>query len=123
MQAASRVWTRSPSSWPPRKNRRNEPDRLMLRKYDPRAGPLDSANRPPWVASKARPGNLLQRMRDRDVQILLFTTDLDVPFSNNGSERDLRPVKTQTEDLRLHRSATGARNSGLRTWFLGFSAS
>lgn len=58
--------------------------------------------------SKTR--NLLQRMRDREEQILLFTTDLRVPFSNNGSERDLRPVKTQLKISGCHRSATGARN-------------
>jgi transposase len=54
--------------------------------------------------------NLLQRMRDREDQILLFTTDLEVPFSNNGSERDLRPVKTQLKISGCHRSATGAKN-------------
>ena len=43
--------------------------------------------------SKAR--NLLERLRDRQDEILRFTTDLAVPFTNNGSERDLRPVKTQ----------------------------
>lgn len=53
--------------------------------------------------------NLLQRMRDREDQILLFTTDLQVPFSNNGSERDLRPVKTQLKISGCHRSAAGAR--------------
>jgi transposase len=53
--------------------------------------------------------NLLQRMRDREEQILLFTNDLTVPFSNNGSERDLRPVKTQLKISGCHRSATGAR--------------
>ena len=49
-------------------------------------------------------------MRDREDQILLFTTDLAVPFSNNGSERDLRPVKTQLKISGCHRSAAGAKN-------------
>jgi hypothetical protein len=32
-------------------------------------------------------------VRDRRDQILLFTDDLAVPFSNNGSERDLTCVR------------------------------
>ena len=43
--------------------------------------------------TKAR--NLLERLRDLEDQILRFTVDLAVPFTNNGSERDLRPAKTQ----------------------------
>ena len=58
--------------------------------------------------SKAR--NLLERLRDREPQILRFTTDLAVPFTNNGSERDLRPVKTQLKISGCHRATTGAKN-------------
>ena len=58
--------------------------------------------------SKAR--NLLERLRDRESEILRFTTDLTVPFTNNGSERDLRPVKTQLKISGCHRAATGASN-------------
>jgi hypothetical protein len=57
--------------------------------------------------SKAR--NLLERLRDRQADILRFTTNSDVPFTNNGSERDLRPVKTQLKISGCHRAATGAR--------------
>lgn len=56
--------------------------------------------------TKAR--NLLERLRDREAEILRFTTDLAVPFTNNGSERDLRPVKTQLKISGCHRAATGA---------------
>jgi transposase len=58
--------------------------------------------------SKAR--NLLERLRDRQAEILRFTVDLSVPFTNNGSERDLRPVKTQLKISGCHRAATGATN-------------
>lgn len=58
--------------------------------------------------SKAR--NLLERLRDREPEILRFTDDLAVPFTNNGSERDLRPVKTQLKISGCHRAATGATN-------------
>lgn len=57
--------------------------------------------------SKAR--NLLERLRDRETEILRFTDDLAVPFTNNGSERDLRPVKTQLKISGCHRAATGAQ--------------
>jgi transposase len=56
--------------------------------------------------SKAR--NLLERLRDREAEILRFTEDLAVPFTNNGSERDLRPVKTQLKISGCHRAASGA---------------
>jgi transposase len=56
--------------------------------------------------SKAR--NLLERLRDRQAEILRFTVDLNVPFTNNGSERDLRPVKTQLKISGCHRATTGA---------------
>ncbi len=49
-------------------------------------------------------------MRDRQDQILRFAHDLTVPFTNNGSERDLRPVKTQLKISGCHRASTGATN-------------
>jgi transposase len=58
--------------------------------------------------SKTR--NLLQRLRDRSDQVLLFARDLTVPFSNNQAERDLRPAKTQLKISGCHRSDAGARN-------------
>lgn len=58
--------------------------------------------------SKTR--NLLERLRDRDQQVLRFARDpATVPFSNNQAERDLRPVKTQIKISGCHRSDTGAR--------------
>jgi hypothetical protein len=57
--------------------------------------------------SKAR--NLLERLRDRDEQVLLFTRDLSVPFTNNQAERDVRPTKTQLKISGCHRSETTAR--------------
>lgn len=57
--------------------------------------------------SKTR--NLLERLRDRDEQVLLFTRDLSVPFTNNQAERDLRPTKTQMKISGCRRSDTTAR--------------
>jgi transposase len=54
--------------------------------------------------------NLLERLRDRADQYLLFTADLHVPATNNLAERDQRPVKTQVKISGCHQSETGARN-------------
>ena len=56
--------------------------------------------------SKTR--NLLERLRDRDEQVLLFARDLSVPFTNNQAERDIRPTKTQLKISGCHRSAATA---------------
>ena len=53
--------------------------------------------------------NLLERLRDRDDQVLLFARDLSVPFTNNQAERDVRPTKTQMKISGCHRSADTAR--------------
>jgi transposase len=57
--------------------------------------------------SKTR--NLLERLRDRDHQVLLFARDLSVPFTNNQAERDVRPTKTQMKISGCHRSDTTAK--------------
>ncbi len=57
--------------------------------------------------SKTR--NLLDRLRDRDHQVLLFARDLTVPFTNNQAERDVRPTKTQLKISGCHRSETTAK--------------
>jgi transposase/uncharacterized coiled-coil protein SlyX len=57
--------------------------------------------------SKTR--NLLERLRDRDEQVLLFARDLSVPFTNNQAERDIRPTKTQMKISGCHRAETTAK--------------
>jgi transposase len=57
--------------------------------------------------SKTR--NLLERLRDRDAQVLLFARDLSVPFTNNQAERDVRPTKTQLKISGCHRSEATAK--------------
>lgn len=56
--------------------------------------------------SKTR--NLLIRLTARQEQVLRFTRDLRVGFTNNQAERDLRPVKTQLKISGCHRSSGGA---------------
>jgi hypothetical protein len=79
---------------------------LQLLRDAVRVGLAEHPRAPGRKQSKAR--NLLQRLRDREPEILRFATDLAVPFTNNGSERDLRPVKTQLKISGCHRATTGA---------------
>ena len=58
--------------------------------------------------SKTR--NLLQRLQAHETEILRFVNDTQVPFTNNGAERDLRPAKTQLKISGCHRAADGATN-------------
>jgi transposase len=62
--------------------------------------------RPAWKQTKTR--NLLERLRDREADVLRFATDLSVPFTNNQAERDLRPTKTQMKISGTFRSETSA---------------
>jgi transposase len=57
--------------------------------------------------SKTR--NLLERLRDREADVLRFAHDLSVPFTNNQAERDLRPTKTQMKISGTFRSTTSAK--------------
>lgn len=68
------------------------------------------AQHPPgigWKQSKTR--NLLERLRDREDDVLRFARDVSVPFTNNQAERDLRPTKTQMKISGTFRSETSAR--------------
>jgi transposase len=63
--------------------------------------------RPGRQQSKTR--NLLERLRDRETELLRFAHDLTVPFTNNQAERDLRPAKTQAKISGTSRSVASAQ--------------
>lgn len=72
-----------------------------------RVGLAQHPARPGRKQSKTR--NLLERLRDRETDVLRFATDLSVPFTNNQAERDLRPTKTQMKISGTFRSKESAK--------------
>ena len=52
--------------------------------------------------------NLLLRLRDRKADVLRFTADFDVPFTNNQAERDIRMMKLRMKISGGFRTVAGA---------------
>ena len=53
--------------------------------------------------------NLLDRLDTHRDEVLRFATDLRVPFTNNGSERDIRPTKIRLKVAGCLRTMAGAK--------------
>ena len=53
--------------------------------------------------------NLAVRLRDRKNEVLRFTRDLFVPFTNNGGEQELRVMKSKMKISGCFRSMEGAK--------------
>ncbi|WP_427019160.1 IS66 family transposase (plasmid) [Pseudarthrobacter sp. P1] len=74
----------------------------------------------PGKHAKKRPKhvNLLDRLDGHREEVLRFATDLRVPFTNNGSERDIRPLKIKMKVSGGLRSMAGAEAfCRLRSYF------
>jgi transposase len=56
------------------------------------------------------PRTLINRLQRRRDEVLRFISDLNVPFDNNGSERDLRMIKLQQKISGCFRTPDSARN-------------
>jgi transposase len=66
--------------------------------------PLNSKSR---AQTKSR--NLLERLRDFELETLRFLEDANVPFTNNRGENDIRMTKVQQKISGCFRSMAGAK--------------
>jgi transposase len=60
-------------------------------------------------AAQSKAANLLDRLEAFDLNVLAFTIFEEVPFTNNGAERDLRMEKTRQKVSGCFRTLHGAR--------------
>jgi transposase len=59
--------------------------------------------------AQGKAANLLDRLEDFELQVLAFTVFAEVPFTNNGAERDIRMEKTRQKVSGCFRTLHGAR--------------
>jgi transposase len=65
--------------------------------------------RPEGRGSQSKAANLLNRLEEFELSVLAFTIFEEVPFTNNGAERDLRMEKTKQKVSGCFRTLHGAR--------------
>src|SRR6266852_6928918 len=83
---------------------------LRLFRHGVLAG-LSEVRRVPGANTRQPPSRrLLEGLHDREQDVLRFLSDLRIPPTSNGAERDLRPAKTQQKISGRRRSGQTARH-------------
>jgi transposase len=85
--------------------------RAILRKADAECPNPATITDPPKNGriKRSKSRNLLERLRKYEQDVLRFMTDVNVPFTNNLGERDLRMTKVQQKISGCFRSMDGAK--------------
>jgi hypothetical protein len=87
----------------------------IVARYEAAIAAGHAANPPPAKSGrrgrtkKSKPANLLERLDVHRDDVLRFTVDLDVPFTNNLAERDIRMTKLQQKISGCWRTLAGAQ--------------
>ncbi len=81
---------------------------------DPKKGIVSSteanAQQPAQITKRTAALNLVLRLRREKRDVLRFMYELEVPFTNNQAERDLRMAKLQQKISGCFRTTDGSRN-------------
>jgi len=88
--------------------------RALLKKAQNECPPPDPKSRPKGQRGRlkrSKSRNLLERLIDYEQDVLRFMLDVDVPFTNNQGENDLRMKKVQQKISGCFRSFKGAEIS------------
>lgn len=85
----------------------------FCRQYDRICEMADKFEPPPKKGNRGRPKkskgrNLLDRLMKYKESVLLFAREVDIPFTNNLAERDIRPAKIKMKNAGCFRTQNGA---------------
>lgn len=89
--------------------------KIVLSRYKQILKEADREEPPPEPRKKGRPKktkgrNLFERLEQYEEEVLRFTREQNVPFTNNIAERDIRPLKTKLKVSGCFRTLQGARH-------------
>ena len=75
----------------------------------PLPSPEPNQSRKRGREKKSKERNLLERLRDFENDVLRFMVEVDVPFTNNRGENDIRMTKVQQKISGCFKSMDGAK--------------
>jgi transposase len=93
----------------PELTQRKEQYRAILKRGDVESPPPDKVEGQKGRPKKSKARNLLERLRDFEIQTLRFMEEEQVPFTNNQGENDIRMTKVHQKISGCFRSEDGAK--------------